>query len=73
MSVAPNRGRRPNDPVLNVSDGVRTLNGGADVLTPRAGFYALQTIFNGAPSPSAPVVNRSKLTPISFPAGAAAH
>ena len=73
MSVAPNRGRRPNDPVLNVSDGVRTLNGGADVLTPRAGFYALQTIFNGAPSPSAPVVNRSKLTPISFPASATGH
>jgi hypothetical protein len=73
MSVAPNRGRRPNDPVLKVADGVRTLNGGADVLTPRAGFYALQKLFKGAPSSSGPIVNRSKLTPISFPPRATAH
>ena len=74
MSVAPSRGRRANDPVLKVADGVRTLNGGADVLTPRAGFYALQTVFKGAPSSSsAPMRNRSKLTPISFPPRATAH
>ncbi|HMD05836.1 MAG TPA: hypothetical protein VKG68_11160, partial [Candidatus Binatus sp.] len=73
MSVAPNRGRRANDPVLTVADGVRTLNGGADVLTPRAGFYALQKVFNGAPSSSVPIANRPKLTPISFPARATAH
>ena len=48
LSTAPNPHRVPNgaagDPVVNQWG---WLNGGADVLTPRAGFYALQTLFKG--------------------------
>ena len=72
MSVAPNAGRRPADPVLKVSDGARSLNGGADVLTPRAGYYALQEVFRGFTSSPEPIVNPvvtpPKLTEVSFPA-----
>ncbi len=72
MSVAPSSGRRPADPVLKVNNGERSLNGGADMLTPRAGYYALQKVFRGltsAPEPMLnPVVTRPKLTEVSFPA-----
>ena len=48
MSVATGAGRRPDSPVLLIAEhGERSLNGGADVLTPRAGFYALQAAFRG--------------------------
>ncbi|MGC1398221.1 hypothetical protein, partial [Candidatus Binatus sp.] len=68
MSVAPSPGRRPDAPVLTSYDGAGSLNGGADVLTPRAGYYALQAAFKGsAPAASAPIVNRTNLIPISFP------
>jgi len=46
-SVATGAGRRPDAPVLTAYDGAGSLNGGADVLTPRAGFYALQAAFKG--------------------------
>jgi len=73
MSVAANPGRRPDDPVLTADDGAGWLNGGADVLTPRAGFYALQAAFrSNAPSP-APIVNRTNVTSISFPPSANSH
>ncbi len=68
MSVAANPGRRAADPVLTVADGVRSLNGGADVLTPRAGFYALQAAFKGMPPSPEPIVSRTNLIPISYPA-----
>ncbi len=70
MSVAPNPGRRSADPVLRISDGVRSLNGGVDVLTPRAGFYALQEAFGGVSTAPIvnPVVTRPRLTEVSFPA-----
>ncbi|MGA9724519.1 MAG: hypothetical protein WBQ86_18810 [Candidatus Binatus sp.] len=73
MSVATNPGRQAGDPVLNIADGVRSLNGGADVLTPRAGFYALQAAFKGASPSPALIVNRTNLIPISFPPGANSH
>jgi len=71
MSVAPNPGRRAADPVLKISDGERSLNGGADILTPRAGYYALQGVFNGT-NPSPPLIV-SHLTAISFPPHANSH
>jgi hypothetical protein len=65
MSVAVSAGRRPGDPVL-IGGGTGWLNGGADVLTPRAGFYALQAAFKGpAPSTESGIVG-AKLTPISL-------
>jgi hypothetical protein len=71
MSVA-TAGRRPDSPVLLIAEhGERSLNGGADVLTPRAGFYALQAAFRGqtlSPEPIVdPVVSPTHLIPISFP------
>jgi len=73
MSVAPSSGRRPDSPVLTAYDGPGWLNGGADVLTRRAGFYALQAAFKGmSPSPE-PIVNPAKLTPISFPLNGTSH
>jgi hypothetical protein len=68
MSVAPGPGRRADGPVLTAYDGAGSLNGGADVLTPRAGFYALQAVFGGTTSAPEPVVNPTHLIPISFPA-----
>ena len=68
MSVAPGPGRRADGPVLTAYDGAGSLNGGADVLTPRAGFYALQAAFTGATSVPEPIVNPTHLIPISFPA-----
>jgi hypothetical protein len=68
MSVAPGPGRRADGPVLTAYDGAGSLNGGADVLTPRAGFYALQAVFRGTTSAPEPVVNPTHLIPISFPA-----
>ena len=62
MSVAANPGRRPDDPVLTADDGAGWLNGGADVLTPRAGFYALQAAFRSSARSPAPIVNRPNLT-----------
>lgn len=73
MSVAPNPGRRAEDPVLTASDGEGSLNGGADVLTPRAGFYALQAAFGGTSPAPAPTIDRTKLIPISFPPRASGH
>ncbi len=89
MSVAPNPGRIPrferssaivgsgpgrvDYPVLTPADGTGWLNGGADVLTPRAGFYALQAAFKDTASSAAPIVNRPNLTPISFPLRANSH
>ncbi len=72
MSVATGVGRRPDSPVLLIAEhGERSLNGGADVLTPRAGFYALQAAFRGqtlSPEPIVdPVVSPTHLIPISFP------
>jgi hypothetical protein len=43
---------RSDDPVLTRAGDEAWLNGGADVLTPRAGFYALQAVFGGS-SPNA--------------------
>jgi hypothetical protein len=68
MSVAPGPGRRADGPVLTAYDGAGSLNGGADVLTPRAGFYALQAAFMGTTSAPEPIVNPTRLIPISFPA-----
>jgi len=73
MSVAPNPGRRAGDPVLTVSDGARSLNGGADILTPRAGYYALQEVFQGTASSPAPIVSHTNLTAISFPPRTNSH
>jgi hypothetical protein len=75
MSVAPNPGRQAADPVLKISDGERSLNGGADILTPRAGYYALQAAFRGTMSmpERAPIVSRPNLIPISFPPHANSH
>ena len=89
MSVAPNPARvprlmrsrvvvgsgpgDPDDPVLTADDAAARLNGGGDVLTPRAGFYALQAAFGGTSPAAAPTIDRTKLTPISFPAHATAH
>jgi hypothetical protein len=74
MSVAPSAGRRPDSPVLLAADhGPGKLNGGADVLTPRAGYYALQSVFKGKTSTPASVVSRANLTPISFPPHANSH
>ncbi|MGC2494098.1 hypothetical protein [Candidatus Binatus sp.] len=70
MSVATSAGRRPDSPVLLTAEhGERSLNGGADVLTPRAGFYALQEAFKGETLSPEPIVNPNptKLIPISFP------
>ena len=70
MSVSTSAGRRPNSPVLLIAKhGERSLNGGADVLTPRAGFYALQAAFRGETLSSKPIVNPNptNLIPISFP------
>jgi hypothetical protein len=39
---------RPDAPVLTAAGDAGWLNGGADVLTPRAGFYALQAVFGGS-------------------------
>jgi hypothetical protein len=39
---------RCDDPVLTGAGDAGWLNGGADVLTPRAGFYALQAVFGGS-------------------------
>ncbi len=73
MSVAANPGRRPDDPVLTADDGAGWLNGGADVLTPRAGFYALQAAFRSSARSPAPIVNRPNVTSISFPPSANSH
>jgi len=70
MSVSTSAGRRPDSPVLLIAEhGERSLNGGADVLTPRAGFYALQAAFRGEPLSAEPIVNPNPthLIPISFP------
>ena len=72
MSVATGAGRCPDSPVLLIAEhGERSLNGGADVLTPRAGYYALQGALKGAtfaPKPIVnPVVSPTHLIPISFP------
>ena len=70
MSVSTGAGRRPDSPVVLVAEhGERSLNGGADVLTPRAGFYALQEAFRGEPLSPEPIVNPNptNLIPISFP------
>jgi hypothetical protein len=73
MSVATNA-RRPDSPVLlTAAHGPGRLNGGADVLTPRAGFYALQSAFKGTSSSTEPLVNRTNLTAISFPPHANSH
>lgn len=82
MSVAPNPRRtprivrsrivvgsgrgEPDDPVLTDAGASGWLNGGADVLTPRAGFYALQAAFRGAMSAPKPAIDRTTLVPISF-------
>ena len=74
MSVATNSARRPDSPVLLTAEhGPGRLNGGADVLTPRAGFYALQAAFKGTSAEAAPIVSRPNLIPISFPPGANSH
>ncbi len=73
MSVATGA-RRPDSPVLLTAErGPGWLNGGADVLTPRAGFYALQAAFKGTTAEPAPIVSRPNLIPISFPPGANSH
>jgi hypothetical protein len=64
---------RPDDPVLTATDGAGQLNGGADVLTPRAGFYALQAAFKGSAASSEPIANRTNLISISFPPRANSH
>ncbi|MGC2305141.1 hypothetical protein [Candidatus Binatus sp.] len=70
MSVSTSAGRRPDSPVLLIAEhGARSLNGGADVLRPRAGFYALQAAFRGETLSPEPIVNpnTTNLIPISFP------
>jgi hypothetical protein len=68
MSVATGPDRRPDSLVLLTAEhGERSLNGGADVLTPRAGFYALQDAFKGTAPAHVPVVDRAKLIRISLP------
>jgi hypothetical protein len=57
----------PDDPVLTAVGASGWLNGGADVLTPRAGFYALQAAFKGTSPEPEPIIDRTKLIPISFP------
>jgi len=42
------------DPVLTAAGSAAWLNGGADELTPRAGYYALQSIFKGNSGIDAP-------------------
>ena len=64
---------RPDDPVLTAAGGAGWLNGGADVLTPRAGFYALQAAFKGLTPSTKPAVVRMNLIPISFPPRANSH
>ena len=74
MSVATSAERRPDSPVLLAADhGPGSLNGGADVLTPRAGFYALQAAFKGTTNAPAPGVDRTRLIPISFPPHSDSH
>jgi hypothetical protein len=70
MSVSTGAGRRPDSPVLlTAAHGERSLNGGADVLTPRAGYYVLQAAFGGETLSPKPTANpgRTHLIPISFP------
>jgi hypothetical protein len=70
MSVSTGAGRRPDSPVLlTAAHGERSLNGGADVLTPRAGYYVLQAAFGGETLSPKPIANpgRTHLIPISFP------
>lgn len=73
MSVA-TAGRRPDSPVLlTAQHGEKSLNGGVDVLTPRAGFYALQEAFRESTPNNEPIIDRTKIIRISLPSRAHAR